>query len=66
MHAAHDRAVEAHSTSAKNACPLHSSAVPKHVRKYTMTLMYLCFTKEQGKRSDYTTKGNFVKRQDSI
>lgn len=31
-----------------------------------MPLANICFTKEQDKRSDYTTKGNLVKRQGSI
>ncbi|GAB9470392.1 hypothetical protein Gpo141_00007646 [Globisporangium polare] len=58
------RAVEAHGTSVKNVCPLRSNVAPKHVLIDTTSLINLCFTEEHGKRSDYTEKGNLVKRQD--
>lgn len=31
-----------------------------------MTLVYLCVTEEQSKRSDYATNGDLVKRQEDI
>jgi transposase len=60
------KTVEAHGTSVNNACPLRSDIVPKHFRLDTVSLINLCFTEEQGKRGDYTTKGNLVKHQDRI
>ncbi|GAB9465151.1 hypothetical protein Gpo141_00002568 [Globisporangium polare] len=58
------RAVEAHDTSVKNACPLRSNVVLKHVLIDTTSLVNLCFTKEHGTRGDYKEKGNLVNRQD--
>ena len=60
------KTVEARGVSVNNACPLRSEIVPKHFRLDTVSLINLCFTSEQGKRSDYTTKGNLVKHQAKI
>ena len=60
------KTIEAHGTTVSSTCPLRSDIVPKHFRLDTVSLIKLCFTKEQGKRGDYTTKGNLVKHQDRI
>jgi hypothetical protein len=60
------KTVESHGTSVNNTCPLRSDIVPKHFRLDTVSLVNLCFTEEQGKRCDYTRKGNLVKHQDRI
>jgi transposase len=60
------KSVELFGTSVYNVCPLRSSIVPKHFRLDTVSLVNLCFTKEQGNRQDYVSKGNLVKRQDEI
>jgi len=60
------KAVEARGASVNNACPLRREIIPKHFRLDTVSLINLCFTSEQGKRGDYTTKGNLVEHQDKI
>jgi len=60
------KAVEARGATVNNVCPLRSEIIPKHFRLDTVSLVNLCFTKEHGIRSDYTTKGNLVKYQDKI
>ena len=58
--------VEKRGASVNNVCPLRSAIIPKHFRLDTTSLIHLCFTKEQGKRSYYRTQGNLVKYQDRI
>jgi len=60
------KTVESRGASVNHVCPLRSKIIPKHFRLDTISLVNLCFTKEQGKRSDYTTKGNLVKHNDRI
>ena len=60
------KTVEAYDASVNNVCPLRSEIIPKHFRLDTDSLIALCFTDEQGKKSDYRTKGNLVKQQDRI
>jgi hypothetical protein len=60
------KTIETHGESVNNACPLRSGIIPKHFRLDTVSLINLCFTAEQGRRSDYTTKGNLVKHQAKI
>ncbi|CAM6063309.1 unnamed protein product [Sphagnum tenellum] len=46
--------------------PLRSDLIPKHFRMDTMTLVYLCMTKDIGKHAYYTTQGNLVRHQQRI
>ena len=45
--------------------PLRSEIIPKHIRLDTTTIVLLLFTKKQGIKTEYTTKGN-LKKQENI
>lgn len=60
------KAVEVRGATVNNACPLRSEIIPKHFRLDTVSLVNLCFTSQQGKRSYYKARGNLVKYQDKI
>lgn len=58
--------VEKQGEKVHNAFPLRSNIIPKHIRLDTTTLVQLLFTKKQGKKSDYLTKGNLKRNEDKI
>ncbi len=57
------RAVEEAGAKVNTMFPLRSDLIPKHFRMDTMTLVYLCMTKDIGTRAYYTTQGNLVRHQ---
>lgn len=52
--------------SINNVCPLRSSVIPKYIRIDTTTLVHILFSKKQGLKGEYTSKGNLLKRRDEI
>lgn len=42
----------------KNVFPMRNEIIPKHIRLDTTTIVLLLFTKKQGGKGEYTTKGN--------
>ena len=46
--------------------PLRSEIIPKHIRLDTTTIVLLLFTKKQGIKTEYTTKGNLKKQENNI
>ena len=49
-----------------NVFPLRSSIAPGYIRLDTITLVNMLLRKEQGKKSDYSNKGNTKKHEDKI
>ena len=58
--------VEACGASVGNVCPLRSEIAPKHFMLDTISIIKLCFTRNQGKRSDYTSKERTVQDKNLI
>ena len=58
--------VEDYGESLNNICPLRSDVIPKYIRIDTTTLVHLLFTKKEGNKGYYTTKGNLVENQYKI
>eukprot|EP00835_Amoeboradix_gromovi_P006946 NODE_954_length_2799_cov_0.717037.p1 type:complete len:298 gc:universal NODE_954_length_2799_cov_0.717037:888-1781(+) len=44
------KTIESYGTSVNNVCPLRSDIIPKNFRLDTVSLINVCFTKEQGKK----------------
>ena len=49
-----------------NVFPLRSSIAPGYIRLDTITLVNMLLRKEQGKKSDFSNKGNTKKHEDKI
>jgi transposase len=49
-----------------NVFPLRSEIIPKHIRLDTTTIVLLLFTKKQGIKTEYTTKGNLKRNENKI
>lgn len=49
-----------------NVFPLRTEIIPKHIRLDTTTIVLLLFTKNQGGKAEYTTKGNLKKNENKI
>jgi hypothetical protein len=60
------RAVEEAGAKVNTVFPLRSDLIPKHFRMDTMTLVYLCMTKDIGTQAYYTAQGNLVRHQRRI
>lgn len=60
------REVENAGYSISNCFPLRREVKPKYVPIDTMTLVYLLFEKQHGKKDDFLRKGNLVAKQDMI
>jgi hypothetical protein len=60
------RAVEEAGAKVNTMFPLRSDLIPKHFRMDTMTLVYLCMTKDIDTQAYYTTQGNMVRHQRRI
>jgi hypothetical protein len=60
------RAVEERGQKVSCVFPLRSDLIPKHFRVDTVTILWLCMTKQHGKSSEFATKGNLVRRQREI
>ncbi len=58
--------VEGYGKSLTNVFPLRSDISPKYIRIDTTSLIHLFFTKRQGNKGYYLTKGNLVKYQDRL
>lgn len=58
--------IEEYGETISNVFPLRSSITPGYIRLDTITLVYLLLRKEQGKKSDFTNKGNTKKYEDKI
>ncbi len=58
--------VESEELSIYNVFPLRREIIPKHMRIDTTTLVHLLFTKKQGNKSYYLTKGNLKRFEDKI
>jgi hypothetical protein len=60
------RAVEEAGAKVNTVFPLRSDLIPKHFRMDTMTLVYLCMTKDISTQAYYTAQGNLVRHQRRI
>ena len=60
------KAVEELGCTIYNVFPLRSEIIPKHFRLDTVSLVYLLFTNENGKRSHYTEKGALKEKQSDV
>ena len=49
-----------------NVFPMRNEIIPKHIRLDTTTIVLLLFTKKQGGKSEYTTKGNLKRNENKI
>ena len=49
-----------------NVFPMRSEITPKHIRLDTTTLVHLLFSKKQGNKTDYLTKGNLKIKENEI
>lgn len=58
--------VEEYGKGLPNVFPLRSDIAPKYIRIDTTSLIHLFFTKRQGSKGYYLTKGNLVKYQDRL
>ena len=58
--------IEKNEEKVSNVFPLRSNIIPKHIRIDTTSLIHLLFTKEQGTKSFYLTKGNLKRYEDKI
>ena len=58
--------IEKEQLSIYNVFPLRSDIIPKSIRIDTTSLVHLLFTKNQGNKSDYLTKGNLKKKENEI
>lgn len=50
----------------KNVFPMRNDIIPKHIRLDTTTIVLLLFTKKQGGKGEYTTKGNLKINENKI
>ena len=60
------KAVEELGCTIYNVFPLRSEIIPKHFRLDTVSLVYLLFTNENGKRSHYTEKGALKEKHSDV
>jgi transposase len=58
--------VESENQTIYNVFPMRSEVIPKHIRLDTTTLVHLLFTKKQGNKGDFLTKGNLKRNEDKI
>jgi len=58
--------IENEELSINNVFPLRSDIIPKSMRIDTTSLVHLLFTKKEGNKSDYLTKGNLKKKENEI
>lgn len=58
--------VEEYGEGLNNVFPLRSDIAPKYIRIDTTSLIHLFFTKAQGAKGFYLTKGNLIKHQDRL
>jgi hypothetical protein len=60
------KVIEGHGCTVKSVFPLRSEIIPKHFRLDTTSLVYLLFTNENGKRSNYTLGGTLKEKQSDV
>ena len=65
-HGDYDEDRRGYGKSLANVFPLRSDISPKYIRIDTTSLIHLFFTKRQGNKGYYLTKGNLVKYQDRL
>ena len=58
--------IEKQEIKIKNVFPMRNDIIPKHIRLDTTTLVMLLFTKKQGGKGEYTTKGNLKINENKI
>jgi hypothetical protein len=58
--------IEKQQIKIKNVFPMRNDIIPKHIRLDTTTLVMLLFTKKQGGKGEYTTKGNLKINENKI
>lgn len=58
--------IERDEVKISNVFPLRTEIIPKHIRLDTTTIVLLLFTKKQGGKAEYTTKGNLKKNENKI
>ena len=58
--------IESEELSIYNVFPLRNDIIPKSMRIDTTSLVHLLFTKNEGNKSDYLTKGNLKKKENEI
>jgi transposase len=58
--------IEQDEVKISNVFPLRTEIIPKHIRLDTTTIVLLLFTKKQGSKAEYTTKGNLKKNENKI
>ena len=58
--------IEKQQIKIKNVFPMRNDIIPKHIRLDTTTIVMLLFTKKQGGKSEYTTKGNLKINENKI
>jgi len=58
--------IEKQQIKIKNVFPMRNDIIPKHIRLDTTTIVMLLFTKKQGGKGEYTTKGNLKINENKI
>ena len=60
------KSIEEKGYKVNNLFPLRNEIIPKHFRLDTVSLVYLLFTNENGKRSHYTLNGALKEKQSDV
>lgn len=58
--------IEKQQIKIKNVFPMRNDIIPKHIRLDTTTIVMLLFTKKQGGKGEYTTKGKLKINENKI